>query len=54
MGTEESMTDKITELRTHLANLRARLVPEKQIYALIHKFGHERFLEAKPDVEELL
>lgn len=46
--------EKVFELRSLLTDLRAGLIPEGELFPLIHKFGHEGFLEAKAEVEKLL
>jgi len=46
--------DKLAQLRSQLASLRAGETPEVEIYTVIHGFGNERFTEAKPYIEQQL
>ena len=42
------------DLRALLVDLKAGLISEDKLYSVIHKFGHEGFLEAKPTIESFL
>jgi HEAT repeats len=41
-------------LHSLLVDLRAGIIPEDELYTVIHRFGNEGLIEAKPDVERFL